>query len=653
MRDNAIKDFVEQSISEKDKMHEISYKACAFEGFVDKNIRYIEDFQLLDENLWARFVQQFREDADYDAGWRGEYWGKMMRGAAMTYAYTKNHKLYKILKKTVNDMIESADSDGRISSYGRSHEFDGWDIWSRKYVMLGMQYFMEICDDLEFNSHIVESMKGQADYIISKIGDGENKKDITAATRHWRGLNSSSILEPIVRLYNITGEPRYFDFAKYIVDRGGTDVVNIFELALENKLYPYQYPVTKAYEMTSCFEGLLEFYRITGIEKYRVALINFADRILESDFTVIGSCGCTHELFDHSTVRQANSTNDKIMQETCVTVTLMKFMFQMTRLTGDSKYVDAFEISMYNAYFGAINTDKVIEKDTVARECNGCITEPLPFDSYSPLTAGTRGNGIGGLKIMSDKHYYGCCACIGSAGNGLIPKMAVMATNDGYMLNLFIDGIIAITDDLVLDVKTDYPVSGKIEIKVDSEDEFALYIRNPGWSEGTEITINNELVAVSEGYIKLVRRWHRGDSIKISLDMRTRVVYPVKYEPELLMNKVIWGHNYMISTYDEQDPEAMNKLALVRGPIALAQENRLGYSVDDPVDICINDSDCVDISFPDKDIAPYEHILEVRIPLRNGDFMTMTDYSSAGKLWNEESKMAVWIRTARSTVDKK
>lgn len=122
-------------------------------------------------------------------------------------------------------------------------------------------------------------------------------------------------------------------------------MVNIFELAYENKLMLWQYSVTKAYEMMSCFEGLLEYYRVTGVERYKIAVVNFADRILEEDFTVIGCCGCTSEYFDHSTVRQANTTNPKIMQETCVTVTLMKLLYQLTLLTGDAKYADAFEIS--------------------------------------------------------------------------------------------------------------------------------------------------------------------------------------------------------------------------------------------------------------------------------------------------------------------
>ena len=621
-------------------------RESAFDGFVDEYIRYIEDFQLLDEDLWTRFVQQFNEDADFDAGWRGEYWGKMMRGSAMTYAYTKNPRLYAAMEKTVNDMIDSADDDGRISSYGCDHEFDGWDMWSRKYVMLGMQYFMEVCKDKQLNDRIIESMKKQADYIIARIGDEEGKLPITSATRHWRGLNSSSILEPIVRLYNITGEKRYFEFAQYIVSSGGTDVENIFELAYENKFYPYQYPVTKAYEMTSCFEGLLEFYRITGIEKYKTALINYADRILESDFTVIGCAGCTHELFDHSTVRQSNTTNGEIMQETCVTVTLMKFFWQMTLLTGNSRYVDAFEISMYNAYFGSINTEKIVKRDVIDNYSTDCITEIMPFDSYSPLTAGVRGTGIGGFKVMSDNHYYGCCACIGSAGVGLIPKMAMLAANDGYVINLFINGVVKMNTecDAEFNIQTDYPKTGKVNITVNADGEFTLYIRNPHWSDNTEVTVNCEKTEVCDGYIKIRKHWKKGDRVELNLDMRTKVVYPIEYGHEILMNKVIWGHNYMVSTYDEQDPEALNHIALTRGPITLAQDSRNGYSVDEPADIKIEDGGYVEVIIPKESTVQYPHIVEANIPLANGEYMTVTDYASAGKLWSEQSKMAAWIR---------
>ncbi len=623
--------------------------SCQFPGMFDGYVKYIEEFQLLRTDLWKRFVQQFKEDADYEAGWRGEYWGKMMRGACFVYSYSKNPRLYQVLTDTVKDMLTTQDVHGRISSYAISHEFDGWDLWSRKYVLLGMQYYLEICQDDRLVSQILDSMCRQVDYIMSKIGDPEEGKIlITKATRHWRGLNSVSILEPIVRLYCITKNQKYFDFATYIVNCGGTDVVNIFDLAYEDKFYPYQYPVTKAYEMTSCFEGLLEYYRETGIEKYKTAIINFANKILESDFTIIGSCGCTHELFDHSTVRQANTNNGTIMQETCVTVTLMKFFYQLTLLTGNSKYVDAFEISFYNAYLGSINTEKVIEPTLLRNHSEWCI-EPLPFDSYSPLTAGTRGNGIGGLKLMSDNHYYGCCACIGAAGLGLIPKMAVLRSPKGVVVNLFFDGsietVIKEKKRLTLRMETTYPVSGKIKITLDlnEPEKFEVLIRIPFWSQKTNLTVNGEASKVELGYTVLDRKWNSGDFIELELDMRTEAIKPIPYGHQILMNKVVWGANYMIPTYDEEDPIAKNHLALRRGPIVLAQENRLGYSVDEPISIPVKEDGFVDVLVSEKEVAPYNHILEMEVLLENGEKMHVTDYASAGKLWTEESKMAAWM----------
>ncbi len=574
-----------------------------------------------------------------------------MRGACFVYAYSRNSELYRILTDTVKDMLTAQDENGRISSYAVHHEFEAWDIWSRKYVLLGMQYYLEICEDEELSVKIIDSMCRQVDYIMTKIGEPqEGKIQITKATRHWRGLNSSSLLEPIVRLYNITKEQKYFDFATYIVNCGGADVVNIFDLAFEDKLYPYQYPVTKAYEMTSCFEGLLEYYYVTGNERYKASIINFTNKILESDFTIIGCCGCTHELFDHSTVRQANTNNGAIMQETCVTVTLMKFIYRVALLTGEAKYVDAFETSFYNAYLGSINTENVIEP-TILKNHPDWNIEPLPFDSYSPLTAGTRGNGIGGLKLMSDNHYYGCCACIGAAGIGLVPKMALFTTKNGFAMNLFFDGSMesatAKGQKIIFKTSTDYPVSGNILITITLEksEQFELLIRIPAWSKQTSLSVNGVPFAAEQGYVCIEREWCAGDTLELNLDMRTEALYPIPYGHQVLMNKVIWGANYVIPTYDEEDPIAKNHIALRRGPVILAQENRLGYSVDEPVSIRVGEDGYVDVTLAETEIAPYEHILEAEVPLTDGSKMHVTDYASAGKLWTEESKMAAWMLT--------
>lgn len=623
-----------------------------YRGILQDATTFVEKKQLMRPELWRRFVQQFREEGidSTNVGWRGEYWGKMMRGASFVYAYTRNEELYRILEQTVCDMMDSADADGRISTYHRAHELCGWDLWCRKYVLLGMQYFLEICREDALKKRLTESMCRQADYIIQRIGNGEGKIPITRASGYWRGLNSSSLLEPIVRLYVLTGEEKYYDFAAHIVDRGGTDVENLFRLAYEDKLLPYQYPVTKAYEMISCFEGLLEFYRVSGVAWYREAVIRFSRRILESDFTVIGSSGCTHELFDHSFVRQANTTNGKVMQETCVTVTLMKFFWELNRLTGDASYADAFERSLYNAYLGALNTEDVIEP-TLPTIYPDAVPEPLPFDSYSPLTAGTRGNMIGGLQLMSDRHYYGCCACIGSAGIGLVPKMQLLSCADGFVMNLYIAGTATacLPDGTAVSFRTEteYPTDGKIRIRVGLEKKtsFRLLLRNPAWSRNTSLRVGDLTVTAGAGYAVIDREWSDGDEIELLLDMRTEILRPVSYGSQVLMNKVDWENDYVVPTYDAEDPEARFHVALRRGPLMLAQEARLGHSPDDAVEIAADADGYAVVTLPEQDAAPYQHILEACVQLKNGNKMTVTDYASAGKTLSKESRMAVWMRT--------
>ena len=145
-------------------------------GHIDDAFRFIEGFDLLKPELWARFVEQFRINPDdADCGWRGEYWGKMMRGASFVYSYTRNETLLKVLTDTVEDILTTIDELGRISSYSVDAEFNGWDMWSRKYVLLGMQYFMEICEDENLNARLIEAQKKQVDYIISKVGTAEGK----------------------------------------------------------------------------------------------------------------------------------------------------------------------------------------------------------------------------------------------------------------------------------------------------------------------------------------------------------------------------------------------------------------------------------------------------------------------------------------------
>ena len=90
----------------------------SFTGIADRNARFVEKIQLIDVEYWRMFVEQFRSNVDdEDLGWRCEYFGKMMRGASVTYSYTNNEELYRVLTNAAEDMLTAQDDLGRFSTY--------------------------------------------------------------------------------------------------------------------------------------------------------------------------------------------------------------------------------------------------------------------------------------------------------------------------------------------------------------------------------------------------------------------------------------------------------------------------------------------------------------------------------------------------------
>lgn len=583
----------------------------SYSGAFDQAVRFIERHQLLDAALWTRFAEQFtRPSDDQDLGWRCEYWGKLMRGGAMVWVYTQSPELYRQLEAAARSMLKNAGPDGRISTYSREAEFQGWDIWGRKYVLLGMEYFYDICAGEDMKAELLTSLRAQADYILAYFGPG--KADLRKASCHWEGLNSSSLLEPVVRLYNMTGEQKYLDFAGYIVGLGGIQSANIFELALEDELDPWQYPVTKAYEMMSCFEGLLEYARATGEEKWARAAVNFAHRVLSSDITLIGSAGCTHELFDHSRLRQADPAFTGIMQETCVTVTWMKLCGQMLRFTGDPVFGDAMERSLHNALLGAVNTG-MVPRDPLSP--NGW----LPFDSYSPLRAAPRGQAVGGRMVMADNTIYGCCAAIGAAGFGAAAQHSALNAPKGAAVNLYFPGDLTLQtpggNRLSVHIDTTYPVGEDITLtlSLNGPEAFELSLRIPGWCGAPEASVNGEAVPAAPGWLRLERLWKDGDMVRLRFPMSVRV----------------------ISSSELGSGELPPHLALVRGPIALAASEEF------PEDDLSRPVKLGEVRQTPASDAPFEARMVFEAALENGGRMRFADYASVGKGYDKN--IAVWL----------
>jgi len=77
------------------------------------------------------------------------------------------------------------------------------------------------------------------DYIIKKVGRGRGKVEIYDTTNIYGGMNSCSILEPFVKLYELTGEQRYLDFSEYIISTGFSKDQDIISLCKTKEKFPF------------------------------------------------------------------------------------------------------------------------------------------------------------------------------------------------------------------------------------------------------------------------------------------------------------------------------------------------------------------------------------------------------------------------------
>ena len=583
---------------------------------MDGAIRFILQAQIKDRTLWRKFCEVFTTHEDVaeewwgdecfgrPKRWRGEYFGKQMRGAVLVYKYSADEELYAVLTDAVEDLLRRQDALGRFSTYPVDEEFNGWDMWCRKYVLVGLLYYHEICKDEGLKARVISACKRHLDYIVEKIGDGEGQKRITETSGAWGCVNSCTILEPTVELYKRTGEARYLEFAKYILSTGGSCDCNLLELALENKLYPYQYPVVKAYEMMSFYEGVLAYYEITGEERYLTAVQNFIEAVAETDLTIIGCSGCTHELFDHSTKNQTEPHED-IMQETCVTVTWMRVLERLYRLTGEKKYIDRIEISGYNALYGALNT----EGNKQLNMWQKTYYDGMAFDSYSPLYMNARGRGIGGQLCFASGGYYGCCLAIGACGIALMPLTALMQGKDGVYLNMPFNGSAQVVADdgktVALKVDSRYPADGETTVTVLDDCTLTLRIRKPAWCE--KMTVNQR-VAEGDGYYVLQSAFKAGESVQISMETTLKAQY---------LN---------------------GKIAFTYGAITLASDEwKAGRDLQKPVSVKAK---------PSYKLLPTEEgeLIRIALELDDGETLILTDYQSCGKKWlSEKPMMTAWF----------
>ncbi|NQU54578.1 MAG: glycoside hydrolase family 127 protein, partial [Bacteroidetes bacterium] len=506
----------------------------------------------------------------------------------------------------VEGLLETQLPNGYIGNYTPESQLTQWDIWGRKYSMLGLIRYYEISND----KNALEAAQRVADHLLTQVGTGKTN---IVKTGNYRGMASSSVLEPIVYLYNHTREKRYLDFANYIVEQWETEEgPKLISKAVEGEWVSERFPHPevwwtwengqKAYEMMSCYEGLLQLYLVNGNHKYLKAVVDVVENIIDTEINIAGS-GSAFECWYHGIENQTRPTYHTM--ETCVTMTWMKLCFTLLQVTGDSKYADQIEKTFYNALLASMKFDA------------GEIAK------YSPLE---------GMRHAGEEQcgmHINCCNANGPRGFTLMPAFATMKSGNTVFVNLYCESETAIElengNKVSIQQKTTYPENDKIILTINPEKNatFELALRIPQWSEKSSLKVNGKSIKdLKSGEYKLIKRtWKKGDEIELQLDLRGRLVKQDNYQ------------------------------AITRGPLVLARDTRFVDGFVDEAAIIQNKDGIVKLTPTDN--KP-EHVwMAFTAPLVLGTDMegdsrkprqiNFCDFSSAGNTWEQGSRYRVWI----------
>ncbi|MDD2437920.1 MAG: glycoside hydrolase family 127 protein [Massilibacteroides sp.] len=343
-----------------------------------------------------------------------------------------------------------------------------------------------------------------AEHMMSLFGSGK---------RHWVSGHQEIELA-LVKLYNETQDERYLAFANWLIEERGHG----YGIGWNNEPWESEYcqddkPVREmstiaghAVRAMYLYCGMADVAALKNDTGYIDALNRLWEDVVLRKMYITGGIGSSRE--NEGFTEPYDLPNYDAYCETCASVGMVYWNSRMNQFTGDSKYIDVLERSMYNGALAGVslNGDR--------------------FFYVNPLAS---------LGNHHRKEWYGC-ACCPSQISRFMPSIGNYiygVSKDAVWVNLYIGNRATFQldkSDITLKMETNYPWQGKVKLTVEnfsSPTKKEIRLRIPGWCDSYNVLVNGEREqnsVIEKGYVVVCRKWKSGDKIELALDMPVEVV---------------------------------------------------------------------------------------------------------------------------------
>ena len=379
------------------------------------------------------------------------------------------------------------------------------------------------------------------DHMMSEFGPGK---------RHWVPGHEEIELA-LIKLYEVSKEEKYIDFAYWLLEERGHGHGSRGTEGIWNPVY-YQdvVPVKELKEITGhavramyLFCGMADVAALKQDSGYMRALDHLWNDVALRKMYVTGGIGSSGQNEGFSA--PYDLPNYEAYCETCASVGMVFWNSRMNRLTGDSKYVDVLERSLYNGALAGIS----LQGDR--------------FFYVNPLAS--HGN-------HHRKEWYGT-ACCPSQISRFLPSIGSYIyglSENRVWVNLYMGNTTKIDigkEKFILRQETDYPWEGKVKLIVDSlckpmKKEFRLRI--PNWCENYSLAVNGnrvENVPIEKGYAVIERKWMTDDEITLTMDMPVEMIQADPRVKENIGKRAV-RRGPLVYCMEEIDNPSFNELVL-------------------------------------------------------------------------------------------
>lgn len=452
---------------------------------------------------------------------------KVIEGASYSLSVHPDPKLEAYLDELIEKIGAAQEKDGylyttRSIDPKSPHPWAGPERWvlekddSHELYNLGHLYEAAVAHHQATGKRsLLDIAIRTADLLTETFGPG--KRAI------WPGHQNTEM--GLVKLYRVTGETKYLDLARFLLDVRGPDgdkgagrEYNQSHVAVLEQTEAVGHAVRATY----MYSGMADVAALTGDADYLRAIDTLWENVVGRKLYITGGIGATGrgEAFGGD----YELPNMTAYSETCAAIANDYWNHRMFLLHGDAKYIDVMERTLYNGLVSGVALD------------GKTFFYPNPLESN-------------GQHERSPWFGVACCPSNITRFLASVPGYVYATEGDTLYVNLFAQGTAEVTlgsgRTLKIAQQTRYPWDGDVRLTVTPTEAgaFTVNVRIPGWarsepvpsdlyrfagsaSDPVVLEVNGKPVPVApvRGYVAIQRTWNAGDVIELTLPMPVRRV---------------------------------------------------------------------------------------------------------------------------------